>query len=193
MLHDIENNSSTESLNSASVKLDIQANQFKRNVSNMTIRMESKRNKMNTALFALFVFVSLLFSPIMICDLYYGYNDSTCATNPAQPLNINLRDFLIVSGYLALGEIVLMIYMCWMIINNPDSVFTGFVQITGTILIYFCCLFAIVWSIIGGIIFWGYMDNTTCSSSVFNYVFASLIIRYVCYFITMTQSNNKDD
>jgi hypothetical protein len=123
----------------------------------------------------------------MICDLYYAYNDSTCVTNSAKPLNINLKDYLIVSGYILLGEIITLIYLCWTTIYN-DVERSNCTTIIAIILIYFCAVFSLVWNIIGGVIFWSYMDNTTCSSNVFNYVFTSLIIKYVCHFMASTQS-----
>ena len=53
-------------------------------------------------------------------------------------------------------------------------------------------LFNFCWNIIGGIIFWSYMNNSTCSSNVFNYVFASLIIKYTLMFISSATSTNNN-
>lgn len=40
-------------------------------------------------------------------------------------------------------------------------------------------LFLIIWNILGAIIFWGLMDTTNCSDTIYNYMFASLIIKLV--------------
>ena len=55
--------------------------------------------------------------------------------------------------------------------------------------LYINGLFNIIWNIIGSIIFWSYMDNNQCSNEVFNYLFASLIIKLV--FCSTILLNNK--
>lgn len=155
-------------------------------------RMINKNNKMKIiTMVIIFVLVILICFPIMICDLYYGYNDNTCVSNSAEPLNLTLKDYLITSGFIALGEIIFLIAYIGILLNDEFTLTCC--SIIGVILFYFTAIFSIIWNIIGGVIFWAYMDNTTCSSTLFNYVFTSLIIKYVFCFFGSTQSNKSDN
>ncbi|MFM7982581.1 MAG: hypothetical protein ACKPKO_24990, partial [Candidatus Fonsibacter sp.] len=78
---------------------------------------------------------------------------------------MNLYYVLIVSGWINIGII-----------------FTGIIglvllsYLTITIMCFIgllTSLFSFCWNIIGGVIFWSYIDNYTCSHNVFAYVFAS--------------------
>jgi hypothetical protein len=50
-------------------------------------------------------------------------------------------------------------------------------------------LFTLAWTIVGSIIFWSLIDNEECSKEVYNYVFALLIIKYVCILVNLCAQN----
>ena len=127
--------------------------------------------------------------PIIFCDLYYAVNDNTCVNQKMEKLAVNMYDYLIVSGiYSIIITIILILFILFFIdkmknneITTLNYVFMLFLYING--------LFNISWNIIGSIIFWSYMDNNQCSNEVFNYLFASLIIKLV--FCSTILLNNK--
>jgi chromate transport protein ChrA len=138
------------------------------------------------------IFVSILILvnfPIIFCDLYYAVNDNTCVNQKMDKLAVNMYDYLIVSGiYSVIITIILILFILFFIdkmknneITTLNYVFMLFLYING--------LFNISWNIIGSIIFWKYMDNNQCSNEVFNYLFASLIIKLV--FCSTILLNNK--
>jgi hypothetical protein len=53
-------------------------------------------------------------------------------------------------------------------------------------------MFSISWVIVGAVIFWSEIDNSTCSKSTYSYVMASIIIRLVGIFIGGCV-NSKDE
>ena len=123
--------------------------------------------------------------PMSFCDLYFGYNDNSCVSNPVNNIEVNLYYFLIVSGWMSIGMIL--IYIIGIILLDP---------LTTTIMCFiglFTSLFSFCWNIIGGVIFYSYMDNSTCSHNVFDYVFASLVIKYVFALFGMIMSRNNKD
>ena len=139
---------------------------------------------------SIIIFVILLFGlPLTICDLYYGFTDDSCVSSHVDRINVNLKQYLQVSGLLTGCFIFLLILL--ILINEENS--KGFLLRLGTILYLFISIFNNVWNIIGGVIFWGYMDNSLCSNSIFNYVFASLIIKYVCCAFGLFSNNKKKD
>ena len=137
-----------------------------------------------------FIFLILLFGlPMVICDLYYAYNDNSCVTSHVDRISINLKEYLLVSGLLSGCFLIIVI----LIILSYNKNLNAFLITIGTILFIFISIFNTVWNIIGGVIFWEYMDNSLCSNSIFNYVFASLIIKYVCCVLSLFSNNKKKD
>jgi hypothetical protein len=123
--------------------------------------------------------------PMAFCDIYFGYNDKSCVSNPVTNIDINLYDYLIVAGWSSIGMIL--IFMIGIILLDP---------LMNSILYFIALLmsiFSFCWNIIGGVIFYSFIDNTTCSQSVFNYVSASLIIKYVFTLLGIIMSRNNKD
>ena len=54
-----------------------------------------------------------------------------------------------------------------------------------------CSYFTFAWTIVGGIMFWGEMNQSLCSSSTNTYLMASLIIKFVSIFIDIVSSFSK--
>jgi hypothetical protein len=127
--------------------------------------------------------------PLAFSDLYYGYTDDSCVSNSVDKLSINLKDYLIISGWL-ISSLLFVIINGIICFNDSTSEFIAFF---GIIILVLSALFNICWNIIGGVIFWSYMDNSTCSSSIYNYLFASLIIKYVFTFIGIYNSTSSKD
>ena len=92
---------------------------------------------------------------------------------------INLKEYLLVSDLLT--ECLLFIICLGIILFNEYSKKT---LLYLAMVIFISANIFTAWNIIGGVIFWGYMDISLCSNKVFNYVFnyvfTSLIIKYVC-------------
>lgn len=138
--------------------------------------------------------------PISFCDLYFAYRDDTCVSEPAGKLAINLKDYLLVYGWTFMCIIgVLTIWLCFIDINSFSSntnndiyfictktFFKNFFDLTN--------LFLAIFNTFGAIIFWGLMDTSECSNSIYNYVFVSLIIKIVLIVVSVLEKNkNKDN
>lgn len=163
--------------------------------SNMNIQRSTGDGVMNFCLkFFIWSLIMFFIFPITFCDLYYAYNDSTCVNEPAGRLEINLYNYLMVNGWISICFIIILTIM--IIFYNPNttndqSFFTlcggGIITILSTLL----SIFGLIWNIFGAIIFWGLMDTSKCSDSIYNYVFASLIIKFVIIIIGQLNNNNK--
>ncbi len=138
--------------------------------------------------FTIFIILILFIFPLTFCDLYFGLVDDSCVNNSVDRLAINLADYLIVGGIIrAIGLFFLLVLICCFNEKNAQCVIG-----IGMFLFVLGSIFGITWNIIGGVIFWSYMDNSTCSDETFNYVFASLIIKYVITGVSLFVNNKNN-
>jgi len=141
-----------------------------------------------------FLIMFIIF-PIAFCDLYYGYTDDTCVSESTGRLVINLKDYLLVWGWINIGVISLLSFgLCFLnidafnIMKNEGNFICCNVFIT--IVSIMTSIFFIIWDIFGAIIFWKLMDTSKCSNSTYNYVFVSLIIKLVFNINKILKSKN---
>jgi hypothetical protein len=137
----------------------------------------------------------VLLFPISFCDLYYGYNDNTCVNEPAGKLSINLKDYLLISGWLSMSIITIitigLYFMDFKPYGNNGDIYTCL--LCGcTFLSFVISSFVLIWDIIGAVIFWELMDDSKCSKDVYNYVFISLVIKLILCGIGILQKKNEN-
>lgn len=135
----------------------------------------------------MFITLLALTLPFIICNLCYAYTDDSCVTINPPNFGVNLKTYLAVDGILGTIALLGILFVICCIKEEPNS--------------NNCCLnlfgniataFGIAWTIIGAIIFWSLIDNTKCDKSVYNYIFAQLVIKIVCYSLRiLSNSNNK--
>ena len=143
----------------------------------------------NNVKIVLLIIFTLLSFPLIFCDLYFAANDKTCVHQTFDKLAVNMYGYLIVSA----------IYSIFMLFISYASIIAVDVEndnicllICVTIIGFINKIFITSWTIIGGVIFWHFMNNNDCSFTVYNYLFASLIIKLVLVSIgNMQQSDNK--
>ena len=116
---------------------------------------------------------ALLYLPTIICNLHFALNDKSCVNNPNPTFGINLSDFLYVDAIASLITIIVIIlFVFYNITNNIlDKLYN----------IYIHCysVFLLGWTIIGCLIFWIYIDTSSCGSSVYKYMFVLLLIKFI--------------
>ena len=120
------------------------------------------------------IFINL---PIIICDLYYGFNSDVCDNNKMDALNFTPKEYLIVSGFIRIGFFALML----------NSILNFSTDANSDLSVVFCCsltftilsaIFMIIWDILGAIVFWASAYNQGhCNGSISTYIFAALIIK----------------
>lgn len=136
-----------------------------------------------------FVLIAIC-SPFIICDLYYAYTDDTCVHNPTKHLSIGLYDYLIVSGYFGVAMCVLYVVgmLCMTANENTNMCVLMFVSMIN----YLYFMFSTAWVIVGAVIFWGEIDNSSCSRGTYSYVMASVIIRLITPVIVGCANNREE-
>ena len=138
--------------------------------------------------------VALLVSPFIICDLVFGYNDDSCVNIYPENMNfMNMKIYLLVSGYLAIGAISCIIINLYFAAD--DNVGENIILVAFlSIVIHISQVFFVIWNILGAVIFWGTLNKRNlCSKSINTYLFVSLIIKLVVNFYNIMSTNNKKE
>lgn len=138
------------------------------------------------------LFVIVLITPIMFCDLYFGFTDNSCSKEEPDELAISLKLYLLVSGFKTLALLfgILVTIIFYDMDGNLYDYGICILCFTSFILILIA-LFNLIWDILGAVVFWAYIyGNGNCNKTFSTYVFISLIIKLVCNIIG-TQFNNK--
>ena len=135
------------------------------------------------------IFILFLLAPLSVADLYYAYTDESCVHQSAGKLNVNLFTFLAVDGILGCVVIIgFSLFICSMKEDFSLEIWKGCCALS---IITLISLFTLAWTIVGSIIFWSLIDNEECSKEVYNYVFALLIIKYVCTLVNLCAQNKE--
>ena len=159
--------------------------------TNYDIEKDDKMKSIIGHLIAILIVV-ILISPFVICDLVFGYSDDSCVDIYPENMGfMNMKIYLLVSGYLVIGLLLCIITnLCFVAKDNTGDniVIVAFLSI----IIHISQVFFVIWNILGGIIFWGTLNKRNlCSKSTNNYLFLSLIIKLFVNFYNIMSANNK--
>lgn len=129
--------------------------------------------------------------PIVFCDLLYGYTDQSCVHMYQRNFNINMKLYLLVSGYTC---VVILAYLlvcltglcCKPAQAQEPSVYIALIlsSMDETIIIssVLLSLFMVAWHGIGGYIYFCLtVYEYNCDANISTYLFVSLLIKLVFY------------
>jgi hypothetical protein len=113
--------------------------------------------------------------PLMVCDLYYGYNDESCL-NQSEKNNLEFDNYLVISGFIMLSEILLFAII---LLNKHLQ------RSVKKIIYLLVLLFNISWIITGMIIFWKYTNMNECSKIMLSYASISFAMKLASHLIAL--------
>jgi hypothetical protein len=142
--------------------------------------------------FITILFTALFVSPFVICDLVFGYKDESCVDiYPENMSFMNMRIYLLVSGYLAIGLLSCIIINLYFAADNNignNILLVAFLSI----ILYMSQVFFIIWNVLGAVIFWGTLNKQNyCSKSINTYLFVSLIMKLLANFCNIMANKDK--
>ena len=141
--------------------------------------------------------VLVIMSPIIVCDLYFGFTDSSCSREQPDELAISLKLYLLVSGFVGLSVMTLTLFgiTCLDLDNNSENdLFSMCCGYCVKFRVICVGLFNFIWNIIGAVVFWGYIyGNDNCDKTFSTYVFVSLIIKFVGTLFSYQLYKKKDN
>lgn len=128
--------------------------------------------------------------PFVIVDMYFAYNDKSCVNLYPNKLKISLSIYLQVNSYMMITFMIIQTLVIFKKINIYK-----YNEIIQTIFILLIFVFRIVicgWNIIGALIFWGYVaEKGDCSVIIYNYLFASFVIRILVIALLIANTKNN--
>jgi hypothetical protein len=139
---------------------------------------QEKLLRINVIKICSILIILLIAIPLIFCDLYYGLIDVSCIYESPSYLDISLKLYLLTSGFINL-LLTLIILLLLVLIKNFDEINNKTYLLT-SFMLYTLCIFNLIWSIIGSIVFWEYIYyDKICKISISTYMFVSLIIKLI--------------
>ena len=138
------------------------------------------------------LFVALFVSPFVICDLVFGYKDDSCVDiYPENMSFMNMKIYLLVSGYLAIGVLSCIIINLYFAAD--DNIGNNILLVAFlSIILHISQVFFVIWNILGAVIFWGTLNkHNYCSKSINTYLFVSLIMKLFANFCNIMANKDK--
>ena len=138
------------------------------------------------------LFVALFVSPFVICDLVFGYKDDSCVDiYPENMSFMNMKIYLLVSGYLAIGLLSCIIINLYF--ASDDNIRNNILLVAFlSIILHISQVFFVIWNILGAVIFWGTLNkHNYCSKSINTYLFVSLIMKLFANFCNIMANKDK--
>jgi hypothetical protein len=148
--------------------------------------------QINIIKIASIIFIFIISIPFIICDLYFAYNDDSCVeVYPKYIIFMNMKAYLLVSGYYTIGLMCALICnLQFLSIENKNS--NVICMSILSVIINVSKVFLIIWNTIGAFIFWGTLYNVEkCKTIVYNYLFVSLVIKLLAILFHIITNKNK--
>lgn len=148
---------------------------------------EDKRGHLKAIKFTSIIILLIIFIPLIICDIYYGFSNVSCVKEKPTNLDLTLKLYLLLSGFVNL--LLLFIAIITIIsINELDDNNIAYIFTIGNS--YLCCIFNLLWNIIGAILFWGFIyESSVCRIDTSTYIFISIIIKLLLAFMFIYNKN----
>jgi len=138
------------------------------------------------------IILMIISLPISICDIYYAYNDNSCIKIYPKNLNINMKLYLLISGYSCVFILLISSYHVYCLTNKNDNKIANVCKIIQYILFVLSCMFSICWNIIGSLIYWGNLYNSyLCDVNISTYLFISLIVKIFGNLLSLNEINRN--
>ena len=195
-IDDVPNNNTVENLENGLVNNNNDKNNIPevKSILKKTNREIERDNKIKAFIlqFISILFVALFVSPFVICDLVFGYNDDSCVDiYPENMSFINMKIYLLVSGYLAIGLLSCIIINLYF--ASDDNIGNNIILVAFlSIVLYISQVFFVIWNILGAVIFWGTLNkHNYCSKSINTYLFVSLIMKLFANFCNIMANKDK--
>jgi len=160
--------------------------------SSYETREERDATQFRIAKICISVITIIICTPIILFDLLYAYTDKSCVDIYPNKLDINMKTYLLVCGYL--GIVDLFIVVISIILTSSTNQTTNIYIYTANVIIdTLIKIFIEVWTIIGAVIFWGTLSHTNdCSKTTYNYLFITLIIKLVLIALNIKTKNSDN-
>jgi hypothetical protein len=134
-----------------------------------------------------FIILLLIYSPFIVCDLYFGYTHISCQDIVSPHMDLTIGMWLKVNGYLLVSMLFVPLFFPFIDEKNKC------VTISAWVISRLSRIFVLSWLIVGAILFWRDIEPLgKCDKSVNSYIWARLIMGIVAFIIALKSDNNKN-
>jgi hypothetical protein len=142
--------------------------------------VEQKQNTEKLYKIITMFFVIIIYLPIIICDIYYGYTDTSCVNEYPNELDVNMKMYLFISALVGISINFAYLYNITLITRKHTYDQNICVIIFPSIVIAIGSIFLVAWNTIGALIFWEMLYNTgICNRHTSTYLFITLILKII--------------
>ncbi len=123
-------------------------------------------------------------------DLYFGLKNNYCVNKLSDNFTISMKQYLIVSGFACILTMISLLKNIWYLSKNDNINIIKSYNYANCLIVYTLGIFHFIWNILGLIVFWSsifYEDK--CDKQLLDYLFISLIIKYVCSLSIFNRTN----
>ena len=139
----------------------------------------------------IYIIIIIFLTPLMVCDLYYGFSGDECLDEYPEQIHLNLKKYLIGCGFMTIINMIYMIIITSLISQNVDM--NTIIMIISSGISFIIGVIMLVWNIIGAVIFWQFIfPEHSCNESLSNYLFVSIIIKLVLTWASFHKSSEYD-
>ncbi len=180
-------NSNTERMVSVTIDNDIESQQERTNLESPLRSILKKPEedyltvseiKLRIIKICLIILFIICYFPFIITDLHYGIMDNECINTYPKDLNINLKIYLIVSGFMILFNLLIVVLAIIYIPVEMDREKYKLLLFISKIFGHIFTLVNFIWNLLGVIIFWAFIyGQNICNSNISTYLFVSFIIK----------------
>ena len=128
--------------------------------------------------------------PTIFCDYYYAINNKECLQQQLH-INLTMYDYLLTNAILGSSFLFIAIVSILSLDMQEFEKKDSLTKLIFYIIKILCSYFTLAWTVVGGIMFWGEMNQSLCSSSTNTYLMASLIIKFISIFIDISSSRSS--
>ena len=142
--------------------------------------VEQKQNTEKLYKIITTLFVIIISLPIIICDIYYGYTDTSCVNEYPDGLDVNMKMYLFISALVGMAINCAYLYNISLITRKHTYDQNICLIIFPSIVIAIGSVFLVAWNTIGALIFWEMLYNTgICNRHTSTYLFITLILKII--------------
>lgn len=136
--------------------------------------------------------LTVINSPIITADIIYAFSEIECLIVFLPELHINMKKYLLVSGFTCILSLVICLLIIWLYNFNDKSKKKILSAIVINTLSFIYIIFQTGWNIIGAVILGKSLyNNSLCDNHVINYLVISIAIKLLFNSFILTYNCNN--
>ena len=140
--------------------------------------VSEKKIKLRIVKICLVMVFIICYVPFIVADFHYGILNNTCVIETPNIININLKMYLLVSGFLMLFNLILTVLLILYLPHEATEEEYSLILFGAALVGKISTLIHFIWNLLGIILFWAFIyEKEICDSEISTYLFVSLIVK----------------